>query len=479
MYRKEKRIPTLFALLLIIFGMGGSVLLDQNVQSLMPAKASSPPEEVHFSNISDNSISVSWTSSLPVLGSVTVNNGKTVLSYLDDLDNDTVPRTRNTHYVTIKNLTEDSSYKIRVISGNSNCGVKENCLEFNQQTGQKLPSTLSLPPVRGSVITEEGKPAAQAIVYIIVGNSIPLSGRVDSAGIFAVPLMNLRTTDLTKRPTLSDNDLIQITIKYSSSQTATAVIDIKSIRENQIIPEMTLGNSYNFINLLSKKDLLAKAGTANILGIQSSIQSTGNQNGKTKIDLIFPKQNQDTTIDNSPRIRGTGIPGKDILITLHSSPQLGKVTVTADGTWDWRPPKPLEPGIHTISIQAYDTYGRPVTINRQFVVLKSGERVLGDATSSATLTPTIPVIPTDTPVPTETPAPTVIPTITTAVLPTVTPYILPTATTVPVYYSPTPATRITNPPEVPPRSGAVTPLLLLIGGGVSLIVGGIKLISIL
>ena len=169
--------------------------------------------------------------------------------------------------------------------------------------------------------------------------------------------------------------------------------------------------------------------------------------------ILFPAQDNDTTTDNRPRLRGLGIPGKEITLTLNSETQTAKITVSTDGSWSFRPEKNLPPGIHTITIDGLDASGNKITLNKKFIVLKSGESVLGDATASATLTPTI--APTTIPLPT----PTVITQPTLQPTPTPIPTSRPT-----VFISPT-----------PPRTGNLQSSLFLLSGSVILLITGIKL----
>jgi len=150
-------------------------------------------------------------------------------------------------------------------------------------------------------------------------------------------------------------------------------------------------------------------------------------------------------------------------VTVNSQPQIDRITVNDDGIWTWRPPKPLPPGTHQISIQGYDEQGNLVTVTRKFIVLKSGERVLGEATASATMTPTVKPSPSTTPLPTSIQNPTLAPNSPT---PQTSPTFIPSPTSIPAT-------------ATPPRSGNITNSLILLGGGVSLIFFGLKFISLL
>lgn len=445
MYRKEKRVPTLIALGFLFLGIGGAVYLDKTLHIFTSsAKEDTAIQEVRFANITDNSFTVSWLTSSPATGTIKVSNGPVSITYIDDLDSDNVPRPRFTHFVTVKNLKESTTYTVKIYGNDLRCRNNLSCPSFAQKTGPKLAKVTSISPAHGNIISEAKKEAVGTLVYLTVGKSALLASRSDSSGLWAIPLTNLRSENLSERPEISDNDIVQITVFASPSQTATAVIDIRSIRQNLSVPTIQIGNNYNFISTSFKKDL-AQSQNLQVLGSQTQVINTSNKT----YDVLFPFQDGDYTPDPQPEIRGVGVAGSKILITVNSTPQTGSVTVDQNGTWRWRPPLPLEPGTHNLSIQAYDQSGNLITVTRQFIVLKSGEQVLGEATASATLTPTMQ--PTFTPAPTRTSSPTL-----TNIPPTSTP-----------------------PLATPPPSGSVQSTIILIGGALFLIISGIKfLVSI-
>lgn len=466
MYRRERKIPTIIALFLLILGISTATYLDRSSQSYnIRAGIPSAPLEVHFTNISDSSFTVSWLTQKQTIGRIIVSNNSQKTTLLDDADSDNVARPRTTHYVTAKNLTEETVYAVKIISGDQSCKEADACPAFTQKTAVKVSSLLNLPPAHGTIVYPNNKPAEESIIYLTIGKSATLSGRSDRLGLWVIPFNNLRTDDLLTRPTVLDSDLIQITVKSSPSETASAVIDIKSIRQNLAIPKITLGNSYNFINLISKKNQLAEINNQKILG-------TKNQTVKETpplIDILFPKSDNDFTPDKRPKLRGTGLPGTQVLITVKSSPQIGKVAVGRDGTWNWRPPKDLPPGIHEITVQGYDNLGNLVTVTRKFVVQKSGEpvfSVLGESTPSASLTPTTPVA-AATPTLTSNLTPTSIPT---TAIPTIqataAPTSIPTATS-------SPRVEVTS---APPRTGSAQTTTIFFGAGATLLLLGVKLL---
>lgn len=461
MYRKQKRIPTILALLIIGAGIGVTIYLDRFSQNTSTsAKTVSSPKDVHFTNINSSTFTISWMTDNPSAGWVEVSDDSGKRIFMDDLDSDNIPRPRLTHYSIVNDLKENSNYQVKIIGGDSKCTNSANCPSFSQQTGTKLTAKIDLPAIKGKILADLNKTANGAIVYLLIEHFIPLSARTDSAGLWVIPLNNLRPQDPASVVNISDNDLVQISAYLTSSQFTTGVTDIRSIRQNLPIPPMQIGNSYNFTDLLSKQNLIASLNNQSILGTQDQIKQPNSM-----MSILFPANDEDITVDTQPRFRGTGPKGGQLLITINSATQLGKVKVGNDGTWSWRPPYSLPPGTHYITLQGYDNAGKLITQKRKFIVLKSGERVLGNATSSATLTPTNPAAsPSSTPSPIA-PSPTgqtATPTITT-ITPTLAPSITP---------SPTVPVQPTVQPTSTPRTGSLQPELYLLGGSLSLLLVG-------
>lgn len=445
MYRKEKRIPTLIAILLLLAGIGGALYLERSPTSLISqATPTQLPQDVHFTNITDNSFTVSWLTSEPTAGAVIAAGSGDKFTYLDDLDSDNIQRPRKVHFVTVKNLKENTSYSIKIITGSNRCIFDKFCPTYTQKTAISLDTNINFPPAHGTIMTSQDKPADGAIVYLVAPKSMPLSGLVDSSGLWVIPFNNLRGQDLSKIPEISDSDIVHITTVLSPIESSSAFIDIKSIKQNLTIPKMMMGNSYNFVNLESKKNLISPTIAQNVLGATTAPSA--------KVDILFPKKDGDTTPDGNPRLRGLGKPGSSLLITVNSSPQTAKVTVGKDGTWVWRPPVKLDPGIHHLNISGYDEKGNLVTIKRRFIVLKSGESVLGESTPSGTLMPTTTTSPSPTlALSSPTPSPTVSPTL-----------------------IPSPTILVALPTSEPPRSGSNKPTLILLGTGLVILVAGLK-----
>lgn len=480
MYRKERRIPTLLALFLLFSGLGITAYIDQSSQSLLTSAGSAGvPSHVHITNISDRSFTVSWVTDIPSIGAVTITKDGKQSTQLDDLDTDAIVRPRLTHAVTVHDLVPNTSYPITIVSG-KRC-AKNACPVVTQKTAEKSGTPSSMPPLRGTVQTANGSPAEGALVYVTVGQSLPLSSRTDSAGLWVIPMTNLRKQDLSELVELPDNDILQISIRRASQETTTAIMDVRSLRNNVSLPPLIFGNSYNLTDLLSKrKGIIAQQEQNKTLGATTN-RTGAAQSGEIEmgaLGILFPKKDNDTTSDFRPRFRGVGVPDTSLRISLDGDAQAGTLKIGRDGTWNSRPTRELTPGTHRVTIQGVDRNNKPVSLSRQFIVLKSGERVLGESTPSGSITPT--TTPTLGPSPTTgetTPTPTeavgtvtVTPTeaATVSATPTFTPSPTSSPSATPTIQPPT-AVPTTPPVGEPAAPGSATYTFLFAGAGIGLL----------
>jgi hypothetical protein len=204
------------------------------------------------------------------------------------------------------------------------------------------------------------------------------------------------------------------------------------------VPTITLSKNYDF-----------KTGESPItipVSLESFPSFESTASAKASPDILTPKENQSFT-DQQPLFKGTGLPGQNVKIVIHSTaPIQANVTTDAQGDWTYRPTTPLSPGNHTIAITTQNSSGILQTITQSFVVYAAGQQTNPPA-PSVTSTPSVTSVPTPTPSPTPplkvtptlAPTPTTKPIVTTAPLNTATamPTSLPTQTKGGIVISPT------------------------------------------
>ena len=461
MYKTQKTIPTLLGLFLIVFGIGILSFGGKQISSLVSlADPSQKPQNITVTNISDSSFSVSWTTQKETPGVILAKEGSHTLAFLDDLDSDGISRNRRLHHVTLKDLQVKTSYTSYIQSGTATCNQFITCPSITQTTLEKISKVSPEGPMYGTVLNKNNQPLSGALIYVAINLSTSLSTRSDRLGKWVIPLIVIGKDG----NALSDSDQIQITAFSSPHDSGTTSLDGSLLHKNREIPPIIIGTSgTRKLSLNTFGPLAQNKNNLNVLGNSSTSPDKTN-----KVEIYFPQKDNDTTIDPRPRIRGSGIPGVPLSLTLRSITQTGRVIPDSEGRWEWRPQKPLSVGLHTLLVQSYDAKKKVTSVSRKFFVLKSGESVLGDSTPSASLTPG----PSDTPTPETTESVTPVPSITGSL--SLTPTLTPTPTETP---TPTPTSTLTPSPTAiptPEATGNTIPTVALITSGIALFALGAK-----
>jgi len=327
------------------------------------------------------------------------------------------------HFVMLKNLKPNAVYYYKVVSDNQlvtdNVGK---AFTFTTPSDLSLNSTLN--PAYGKIIKSNGEGLENAIVLLTFNSSYPLLTLTKTTGEWLVPLHTVVNKDSLKTQSLNLTDKIKIEV-YSGdnikSEIQTDVANVSPLPQTVIIgQDYTITNSESVLSATSKK----------------IIKPLG------KIDILFPKEGASIP-GGQPIIKGTGIVGNDIAVNINDKNKLALHSVVdKDGLWQINLKENLTSGNYQLTMTTKNEAGKSIQIVRKFTIIKSGEQVLGDATSEAT--PTIGT-------PTET--------------------IIPSPT---VYYSPYPTQPLETSTPSPPTSGI--DVIPLAAASASLIVVGIGIL---
>jgi len=436
MIKKEKRIPTILALLLVLIGIGTTAFLVEDFQNIKTqAQPSIIPQEVKITNLSSNGFTVSWITEEKTQGFVAFGEEKSLgKTAFDERDKEENLDKYFTHHISIKNLKPESTYYFKIISQGAT--FDQNSFPYDVKTTPVFSNSLSpIEPAYGTVLNKNSAPVEGAIVYLNFKGALPLSALTKSSGNFLIPLSLAVKLDFHGYFTPKEREKEEIIVRAGINETATAITDTNN---DSPVPTMILGKSYDFQSQKEKqnKSLTKKELPPKVLGIEEISQEPA---------ILFPKEGT-PLLDPKPLFKGRGVFRNKVTIKIESSAVIEEtVVVDPNGQWFFRPKEPLSPGKHTITIITKDTNGKKITLSQTFFILKSGTQVLGESTPSATLTPT--------------PSSTITPT-------------LPTTPT-PSVLSPTPTLPpITPTPSLTPGIFSLTisflslgVFLLLIGGG--------------
>lgn len=423
--KKEIRIPTVLAVFILIVGLFSGLLLLESPLSFL-SRATSPlttPQDVRITNKTDTSFAVSWITVEETTGLVRYKDSSSPVSRLavDTRDNQN-PSKHKVHYVEITNLSKDTPVKLEIISGGK---------VFTQppvSLGAFLVQTPQVLPIYGEIENSlDG-----VIVYFNLEGAAPYSTFIKQKNSWVIPLASVRSTDLNSYYCQLNpcDETLKFTLEmYSDNANSQIMTNLASTRP--FLESIVIGQNYN--TTLPPVSEILPTTAPEVKGATTA-----------QFQILNPKEGEGLIFDK-PLIRGLGVPGKQVFLTLQSKIQeSAKIKVDPEGRWSFTPTTTLEPGKNTLTVKSDNGQGELLTLVRQFNVFKSGQQVLGEATPSATLTPTITIQPTA--VPTLVP-PVNIPT------PTLTPSLTPSPTL--------------------PTSGSFVPSLFLISSGVSLLLLGL------
>lgn len=445
----ERRVPTLLAFIILIIGVGITTVFMKTTGFLNfggNANATLEPKDVRISNITDSSLTVSYTTSGSVFGSVNYGKDSSMGNLaLDERDEQQgSPANHLVHYITLRHLSANTTYYFSILSG-GNIYLHNNAA-FTAKTGTKIKdSPPKLTPLAGRITTGSNTNPNEALIYATSNNAQVISALVKPDGSYILPLIGLRNTSLNAYATPSASDIFTL-FATDGHDSSTA----KLSQTASDIPTIALSQNYDFTKTSITVGMFTASSSANFPSLSASTPtSITTQN----VSITSPTQNQQF-IDMQPMFKGTAGSFTPVSLAIDQNPQV-KINTDNAGNWSYRPNTPLTQGSHTITISAKDGSGTQNTASQTFSILPSGSQVTESATGSGTITPTAPS-PTPTLVPTATPTMAVTPTPTTT--PTNTPTPMPTQAPVPTLSQPSPV--ISNGPTggvLPTISTAPTP----------------------
>ena len=204
---KRKKFDNVVLIILII-GLPILVFATYKVvQVIINASADTQPKNVVVSDLTTNSITISWVTDSPVTGAVAVyQNGSQKIQVADSRGSSR----KLTHYVEISGLEPDSSYDFTIISG-SDKYISEGSKKFVFDTAPITPQQVTPNSIYGQVTMGSGD---QAIIYAVLSDksAYPASAIVKSDGTWLIDLASLRKISDKSLVTISDTSSIAVVV---------------------------------------------------------------------------------------------------------------------------------------------------------------------------------------------------------------------------------------------------------------------------
>lgn len=397
--KREIKIPTIFAILLIIVVLGGvTVFTNYYLRVGTNAKANVLPQHLAVTTVTDSGFVVSWETDTPTFSAAVITDPSgQKQTFFDERHIIGDSKKFTVAHIPIRGLTPNTDYKLELLIDGKPYSSADLA---SVHTGPTLESDSNgLQPVYGSVVTPENVPADGALVFLTVGeNSQILSTLVKPSGSWIVPLNLLRTKDLSALITKTqDREQISITIRYNGQDTPVMTDTLNS----SPVPPVTIGNNYDFRGQQAKKKSEPSSeelssSFSSVLGSETAQATSSSGNNEHTVMFISPSDGGHIPSD-SPLIAGRGIPGNIVTLLIGITNAYTQTTkISPDGSWRYTPEKPIGIGPQRITMTTLDSANKPIAITHAFEIMKSGTQVLGDATPSGTIATT----PTRTPTPT-------------------------------------------------------------------------------
>lgn len=379
-YQNQKRIPTPFAIIfLFLIMIGLSSTLNQQKKVAIKA-AKNQLVRLEIINVTNNSATIFWRTPEKLISWLVYGEEKNQLNnqVFDERDVEGKREARFNHYAILKNLKPNKKYFFEIVTSKEVIKQKDN-KPFSFSTKVQLPQPVNLPPARGRIQNRNGTPLVDAIVILKIEGADPLGDRTKDKGEWLIPFFYLTKANSNDFFQLEKNNLVTIEIISEEGEKSIVKALVKKITPLKTI---IIGKDYEFLTEEEK--------------VLSEI--TQNRSSFQKIDIIFPKEGS-AIHGKKPLFRGLALPRKKVKIIIESKlRQAVEVYSDEDGVWKLIPFYDLEPGNNKIILITEDEKGKEITLTRNFIISKSGEGVLGEATPSAELTPS-PVKETPTPTP--------------------------------------------------------------------------------
>lgn len=381
---KRATIPTILGILILLAGVFAGVYFLRNTQVFkIGADASASPKDIRVANITDNSVTISWTTDKETAGFITWgdsqdNTGKVESEGINS-------QKYFSHNISLTGLSANTNYFYKINSEGST--FDNNGIPWQFTTGAALEISSSSILLSGNIISATGIPEAKSLVYASVGGYL-LSTQTSETGNFVFQLGSARTPDLGNYAQIDmASTLVQISVVAPPDGVASAQIFPQS---GNPVPTIIIGQVYDFRNSPANN----QGGNPNV---NLNLPQNSNQESKFNVDVSSSTSKPTSVILESlsegeiitsqkPQFFGKGPGGEAIVITVNSQdPIEATVQIPNTGSWSYSIPTDLNPGDHSITISWVDASGITRFLKRNFVV-QAGEVPAFTASESGTAT---------------------------------------------------------------------------------------------
>jgi len=348
-------------------------------------------KKLEITNLNPNQATIIWETEKKTHGFIFYGEdiNKINLIALDERDTSNNKNKFSFHYVNLKNLSPNKKYFFVIVSDNQIIKKNEN-EPFSFYTPKFQLQNKSPNLIYGKVLQSNNLPLVNAIVIFKINDYYSLSSFTKETGEWLIPASVVYSLkDLTPK-ILSPSE--KVFIEIFSEDGLKTKIDGKISQLSPIAKPLFIGKDYSFI---FEEDVLGtKTEEKDIYG------------KKKELDIIYPKDKA-VIPGFTPLIKGVAIPEREVLVNIFkiggSKNYSTRIKADKNGFWSIKFSKSLEIGDYQLKVETKDKNNKKIELRREFRLIGNQAifgRVLGEATPSATieptLTPTAEILPTPT-----------------------------------------------------------------------------------
>jgi Big-like domain-containing protein len=362
---KIRKIPTIVGILFLLITLIVGVYLTSQATFFSPkASSSCSPASIQITNLTYKSFDISFITSKSCQVITDING--VVYTDIRNLSDSF------THYFQIDNLNPQTTYQYKFLAEGQEYTNQEYQISTFTKPSQTQPDT---PLSWGKVFNPNLEPASGAIVYLNIPNAYPLSAFVTSQGYWNIPLSycyDIEGKSWFTPPLNTPEEIVAMSVDGQMT------LLTGNTSSNNPVPDIILGQDH-FQPTTTPVEFTRLSPDQN------------SDSSSSDLSLTNPQEGESIT-STKPQFFGLGPPGAQIELELNSdSQQIGNVTISDDGSWNWTPSNNIEAGDHTIKLKYTDPQtGILKAITRNFTVLAQDSQDVPAFTASESATTATP-----------------------------------------------------------------------------------------
>lgn len=247
------KIPTILGLSLLITAISlGFLLYSYQKKIDTNQKQAFDPRNIKVINLTDTQATVIWQTDHPAPGQIDFGQPNRFMKSQNDNRDHAEPKEHLIHFVTLRDLTPNTSYSFHIRSGKHLFPEKPLSFQTAKDLDdRKLPETNK--PIRGSVLNVNLNPIDEALILLEIANAQQMATFTSTSGNFVLPLRELRRTDLSSFFPVPENTPATLTIiRGDLSSTVEVVLPLP---DNQLLPPLTLGQNVSYKDLIAQSQI--------------------------------------------------------------------------------------------------------------------------------------------------------------------------------------------------------------------------------